>query len=590
MLMPCLLTLSVALAAPPEPMVGPPPNLPPKLVPLPTPSDAQAAALADLKAMPAGDRVFTRYLWIADGKKESAQLGSLTLNYVSRSGTIHRPPVIAKGMLLRVDLRWFAPIVTDLAEWIALWELLSTDPSFNTLITRDQIAQEIKRGQVFADVVGVGTRKIRVRCKPYKVDGVEFDSKFVAVIRLTGRHLDAKVAGELEQLTGSLAPVVESRLFTFRVLSTIKDKNPVFQAVYSGLYYEFAAIRKAKDLGKKAGVTDEDVLFEKVGLGDIDRGLTAAVLFERLRSDRRTVMQESLVTKKKRRVDLFPILTDVGGVLLITHDINDDDVDIGTDPIKNLAVFIDRAREDIFTLQNGLHGFALFDGNGALQDQAPDTVVRDHEIPAPNTNRLAGAISCIRCHNKFGDDGLRPLRNDVLTLLRAYKDRNLDIFGDVSKENLNRAIPDTLDRLARQYTWNPEETLSVARRNYIKAILLATGPWEADKGAQVDIAKFTGLAYESLWQTFWYDSVDARIALIDMGYGGVAGKDATDLFKKLLPPDTGSQVGPIIPEDPLVIAIAAGLKIHRADWGLIFSNVMARAQKTEAARAKEKTP
>ena len=589
LIMPCLLTLSLAIAADPAP-VGPPPNVPPKLVPLPTPSDAQAAALADLKAMPAGDRVFTRFIWHRDGSKVSTQLASLTTNYVSRSGIIYPVPVVRAGqvVLSRIDLRRIAPLASDLAEYLTIFEDLAFDPSFSTILTRDMIAQEIRRGQVFAEILEVGVGKLRVRCKPFRIDGQEFDSRWVAAIRLLStRHLDAKVETELQQLTGSLAPVVEANYYTFRALSTIrkalgaqKDNSP-FDTLWGGRYYNLAAIRKSKDPKK----TDEDLIFESVGIGDVAKGITAAVLFDRLRSDRRTAMFQSLVTKKPRRIDIFPTLAELSGVLLVTHDLADEDVDVGNSPIKNLVNFKDAARELIFTGQNGLHRFALTDANGNLQDEAPPQVVKDHLIPPPNTARLAGAISCIRCHGVGGDDGLKPLPNDVQTLLKRY-----NVFGDVGKESINKTIPDVIDRLARQYTWRSEDALSRSRADYIKAILIATGPWDAGKD-QTEVGRLSAQAYETLWQRFWYNSVDAQQALVEMGYGGQrTAKEAVELFNKLLPPEAESEVLGIIPEDASIGGLAVGLKISRSDWGLAYSPAMARAQKTEAARAKEKTP
>lgn len=554
-------------------LVGPPP----RIIRLPTPTDAQAAALADLRTLPASEAVFQRYVWSQDQYYESKQLVSLTVNYVSRAGVIYRPALV-KGGLVRVDLRRIAPRVEDLAEYLALWEEFAFDPSFATIITKDQIEQEIKRGNIFADVLEVGRKKVLVRCKPYTLDGVEQTSRWVSTIRLTGRHLDPKTATELELLTGSLAPVTESRYFQFRALSTIKEDG-VYKDVFSGLYYTLSKIQTAKEAGKKIG-TDEDLLFETVGIGDVDKKLTAEAIFERIRSDQRVAVFRSKVTGKPRRVDLFPALSKGQGgqgFLIVTHDIRDQDVDIATSPLANLANFVDAAREDIWTKSNGLQAFALFDGKGNLQEAAPDNVVRDSTIPAPHTNRLSGAISCIRCHSD--GDGLKALTNDVTKLLRGVG--SLDVFGDLDKKNLDKTIPDVLDRLAGQYAGNPDKVLRRGREDYIEAILRATGPWKEDKEAQTGIGRITGKAYESLWNTWYYEPVGASKALQEIGYD-VPPKDAVATFREIVGKDPSGL------EDVRIGAISMGLEINRVDFALVYSFIATRARTNEARMAAEK--
>lgn len=552
---------------------------PPRIIRLPTPADAQAAALADLKTLPPGEAVFQRYIWAQDQLYSSKQLVSLTVNYVSRASVIYRPKLV-KGGLVRIDLRRIAPKVEDLAEYLSLWEEFAFDPSFATIITKDAIEQEIKRGNIFADVLEVGTKKLRVRCKPYTVEGSTFDSRWVAAIRLTGRHLDLKVATELELLTGSLAPVVENRYFTFRALSTIKDKdngNGTFTQVFGGLYYDLAGIRRAKAAGKKKA-TDEDLLFESLGIGDVDKGITAEKIFDQTPSDQRVAVFRSGVTVKPRRVDVFPTLSkgqDAQGFLIVTHDIGRSDVDIATHPLANLEKFKDKAREDIWTRANGLHGFALFDGKGNLVDEAPADVVADRETPAPHTTELAGAISCIRCHGDH--DGLKPLRNDVLALRQRY----IDVFGDLDPKNLNRSIPDTLDRMAKRYAGSLEVTLMRGRADYLKFILQATGPMEEGAKDQTDIGKVTSRAYARLFQEWYYDPVDARKALVDLGRD-VPPKQAVTLFRELVGRDPSGL------EDIRIGAMAVGLETTRTDWSLVQSFAATRLRTNEAKLAEGK--
>src|SRR3990167_10491128 len=137
-------------------MAAEPTDVPPRIIRLPTPADAQNSALTNLKEavvkgeLSSSDLPFQRFIWAQDQYYESKQLVSLTVNYISRASVIYRPALV-KGGLVRIDLRRIAPKAEDLAEYLTLWEEFSFDPSFATIITKDAIEQEIKRGPVFAD-------------------------------------------------------------------------------------------------------------------------------------------------------------------------------------------------------------------------------------------------------------------------------------------------------------------------------------------------------------------------------------------------------------------------------------------------------
>jgi hypothetical protein len=55
------------------------------------------------------------------------------------------------------------------------------------------------------------------------------------------------------------------------------------------------------------------------------------------------------------------------------------------------------ASEVIYTLPNGLHGYALFAADGTRQDAAPLNVVADNK-PGPRGPEIRNAISCLKCH------------------------------------------------------------------------------------------------------------------------------------------------------------------------------------------------
>lgn len=572
-----------------------------------SPQEAQALVAADLKAQRPSDRPFLKYIWVPSELsttqwRHAVKLTSLAVNIISRGDVIHRPMLISNQApivdLMRVDIRQYGLELSDFEDWLNLWEELRFDPFFATIVTRDTIKQFQEAGVVFPNVIEIGSTRILVKCKPYEANGEKLDSKWVDAIRLPGRHLNHAVDAELFALTGSEAVVVNYQYFCYRALSTIKDTG-LYATVFGGLYYDFAGLKKSKD--KK--FNDEDLLFESIGVGDTKLGLTAEVIYERVKSDRRAAMFRSKVTGKPRIVDFLKSLqgTD-SSFAFVTHDVEDADIDIGTHAMMNLAKVkpgstnngTDKAREIIFARRNGLHGFALTNGKGVLQESAPDKVVVDSLIPSPHTKRLQGAISCLRCHGVDGSDGIKPVENDVIKLVN----NGIDIFGDTT--NLDKGIPETLNRLAGQYLARPEKTLRRAREDYIEAILRATGPWKEDKD-QTGVGKLAAEGYAEMWEDWWYRGVDAKKALADLGYTNVPKEEAIATFRQLVPPDPYSRVPgflglvpPIMPEDPRIGAfrvldkLRAGITTTRADWSLVFSFAAARAQQTKARLAEKK--
>lgn len=575
-----------------------------KLLRVPNPNDAQAAALLDLSTRPVLEQPFYRYLWVVNGDTQRAQVLSLILNENGRGTQILRPEPFGVGklLLLRVDLRHYAPRLNDFKEWVQAWEDLQFEPAFNLLITKDilkQVAQGLKhwkgRGWVYR-----WTKRLQ-DVPEYTYKGKTFNRKWVytpkigpetftladlakapediELIRIPAPYLDQKIRTELEARTQSQAPLLTDGYFTFRATSTIQDKG-LYSIVYGGRYYQFTGIRKAK----QKGLTDEDQLFEDIGV--VDKGTKAEDLFERLRSDMRAAIFRSEVTGSPRRMDFFRSrggrLDVTSGLVSITHDIANQDVDIGSHPIMNLLKFKDKAREIIWERQNGLHGYALIKAeDGSLQDEVPPDVAKDHTIPPPHTSRLQGSISCKACHEAEGSDGWKLVTNDVKKLVGAQrKNKKLNLFGDVSRAN--DAIADTLDRLAGLYEGDPERALMRGRDDYALAVLKATGPWKDLKG-QTKIVKAASGKLVEMWRDHWYTQVDAFRALHELGIQSDP-KEAVKILSTLLRPDLRAAVpipeinDAIIPEDPRIGALLAGLKLNRWEWDFVRAFAAERAQ------------
>jgi hypothetical protein len=611
----------------------PPPGAQPAFTLTMTAGEAVQAALADAQKLPVGAATYTRWVWVQDGDARSYKTLALTMNYVSRASTIQRPFPMMEQRLVRIDLRQFWPRDADLVEAAKLWEDFAFDPSFALLLTKDTLnfnraseadLPKLKRqkqasrrvvvpgksrtekttvkwekkgdykypddsGRVVKDLEP-GLYDVELRFKgadevKFVVEIVDEEAptivgKDVDVVRLNAPHLGPEMA-QLQALTGSLAPIVSDRYLKYRLLTAVKDvekdESRVYDTIFGGRYYEAAGVRRVKDVDKEAKDTDLDLFLEELGVGNRKAGLSADAVFARLRSDQRLVLRRSNVTGKPREVTFHPTLSvRFGANGAITGDIKNRSIDIGDRPFANLLTPRRDAREAIFPKANGFPLFALFNGQGARQDSVPDTVAHDTTIPNPHTKILEPGIGCIRCHGP--EEGWKPVNNDVLTLLKdrpenlPYRLLELDLGARRSV-----ADPDTIDRLAGLATGKADDTIRVLRDTYAKAVYLAAGAWDNADKAQTDVAKVSAERIADEFAEYYYDLVDARKALREIGIDAPADK-AVSLFKDLVAVGTGDAVGDgVFLEDVRVRFLRAGDGISRADWSLVQSGVAERA-------------
>ncbi len=576
-----------------EPVQQPAKAARPDIVLLPKPADAVSLALVDLNTVPPGDRCYIRWLFVPGGEPDAARIASLTLNYISRGSVIKRPDVVANGLLVRVDLRNYAPRESDLHDWQQIWESFGFDPSFNLLITKDsatfaeklaELTPELPRKEIRVvdhpggayvypddsgrrhDYLAPGRYSVDLEWSGRSAPAVQSKAVDVAVFRCNAPHLPATMV-QLQEATHSCAPIVEHRYFLTRALSTINDKG-VFREVFGGLYYDLRGIKKSTT----KGATDLDVFFESLGIGNIKAGLKQEQLFDSLRSDQRLAVFRSDITGKPREVSSFhtPADREGGSFGAITGDIKDADVDIGDRSFANLLSPRRQAREAIFTTRTGFSVFALFNGEGTLQDEVPPDVAVDSTIPAPYTRRLQPAIGCIRCHGIDGSDGWKPLVNDVKRLISG----RLDIFGDLSRGH--RSVnPDTIDRLAGLYSGDFSKNLRRARDDVAEVTLRATGSFNQAE-IQADIARTAAQKLSEEYADFNYALVTAQVALRECGIDANKGR-SVEIFKRLMDMPTPDPGGVYL-EKPTILAIASGIGVLRADFALVQSEIQSRVQ------------
>lgn len=578
-ILPILLLPLLAVGQRPDQVAAPEPKqLPVQEIPLsklPNFNDALRWAEEDAMLIGQTDLPFIRWLWDRDAQPQDT---AFTLNITSRGTEPIRVPELNGGRLVRVDLRVWAPTAQDLADWLAIWEKLEFDPETSLLLTADTLAN-----------LPLDMRAIQIPTQkeewtqvdiPITIDGVRYDRQWkkrtvqsfvaiadirdVVVVRIDRGSLDTARWQRLKSATRSRAPVVELNYFIARALAAIKEDG-LYEQLLGGLYYELAGIPRAGQKSR-AGGSDEDALYASIGVGDGSKG-SAAALLDRLRSDERTAVFRRNLNKKPSRIDWFGTpnsrLSLAAGVVFVTHDLRDKDIEVGQHPIKNLVNFKDAAREVIFTKRNGFQGYALYDSTGKLLEEAAPDVASDWLIPKGQMPRLQSGISCIRCHG--AQDGWHPLHNDVKAMLRG----GIDVFGDIRE--LNKTIPDTLDRLRGWYNGDPRKPLSRARDDYAEAVLRATGPWRTSK-TQADVVQLASASVAERWKRYWWDDIDAKVALYELGYRH-PGKEL-ETFRALLPSIPGQR------ESPAIAALKAGLSIGRREWILDYGFAADRAAKS----------
>lgn len=466
---------------------------------VPRPIDAAWWALEDVRTLSAVARPYARYVWTPPhmAMKESAQVNSFAVNTAaSRATSIVLPAMSAKGWIIRWDLRALGGSDKGLADVLNTWEKLAeSEPYFHAQIVRN------------------GKRTIG------------------SATHAGQQHRD------LSAETGSIVPIVRADWLLTKMLTSLDG----------GLYYEFAGIERKPSKG-----TAQEAWLRNLGADE--------KLAEQVNGDQRAALFFSHVTSKPRRVDFFRGVAGRSntGLVTITHDIADGEVAAGAHPIRNLLAFKDAAREAIAERQNGLHSFALFDGQGNLQDAAPDNIVCDHQIPPPYTRRLEACISCIRCHGP--DEGWKPVANDIQALLKA---RSLDVFADLTNVDDVAAV---LDRLAGLYSGNLDKPLTRARDDYQDAVRKATSGLDASKAAALLSDQFAAYRYEL---------VSPKQVLLELGIRPDSKQSPVVALRWLVPHLPADERG-VSPEDPVIGSLLSGLSVNRGDLEQVYADLMSR--------------
>jgi len=274
-------------------------------------------------------------------------------------------------------------------------------------------------------------------------------------------------------------------------------------------------------------------------------------------------MFKSKVTDRLRVIEVHPILTGRGFAawFRITSDIAKGGIDVDDSPIANLLDGIKpKAREAIWTRSNGMPGFALFNGDGKLQESAPDDTVRDGRSRPPQLSVIESCFTCIRCHSVY--DNWQETTNDVKKMIES---RKIDILGDLSRKD-NR---DAVTRIAGLYLGDFSDVARDSRNKYVQHIYNITGPWSRSKD-QTDLARIVSNEMDNIMQRYYHTAVTPKIALEEMGYA-VDEKTAADFLAKKV---VGLDNRDVIITDSRLAGLLSNLAINRYEWDLLYSNIM----------------
>lgn len=543
-------------------------------------AQAVSVATADAAAMPSPGTL--RYVWLhADGPELVRAVDVAVNTACGQTSVLSRTVPIGSGVL-RVDLANYAQDEAGLRSLVQTWERFAeTEPYFLQpigLLAAQSFAVSAETplrvrgknvGKIPAGTIVVPLRTVDgsedSRWHEVEFQGVRGFIPVTAVKVTDGAAVEGRVFGEhcgqdavqLSALCSTSVPIVRADWLVVRMLSTLDG----------GLYYEFRGIGKSTD----SKVSDFE-LFLRTFAGVTDRDVAA------LGSDSKVAMLRSNVTGKPRAVLLFsgaqaksPVNQ---GLVAITQDPADGDVDPGADPLLNLAQASYAAIEVFAEMPNGLIAYGLYsgdlDGNGVfdrskkegeIQREAPPNIVVDHTVPEPHTARLQPAISCIRCHSKkLGEDwtdGWLPAPNDVATLL----DSGLDVFGDV------RLAGGGINRIASLYSGSWDKPFNRARDDHAEALLRLVGiPPEGQTAVSVAHG-----AVVAVYGRYAFDLVTPAVACAELGVQ--VGENARETFSAVVP--AASADGLAI-EDVRIGALKAGLAINRLQWEAVYPLAVSR--------------
>lgn len=504
---------------------------------MPSPGLGLQLALADSLSVPLLDKPFTRYLFVPSGSVASMKTVSWGLQFISRSSGVYRPVPVAGGVLLRLDLRWYAERREDLQEWLALWEELAFDPMFSLLLTRDNL--KFLTPEAKATLPRKRIKKNVVR--QILVPGVEkeeefeesenwghYEDKFGRTHDDFGKQLEKNSPGAIWKTTEikkvnktrkvkapdtfkEVTEVIESeQSFNLDDVDVVRLNPPIlepaltelqitlstqvpvvdyryfltraltsieddgpYKFIYGGLYYKFKGIKKAKD-----------VLGKDTKATDLD------LFFETIGigNIKAGLGQEKIFEKLRSDMRLVVFRSQVTGSVRevsMFHSLADKEGGSWgaiTGDLKRKKIDIgDRAYANLLTphrdareaIWPGANGFNIF----ALFNEQGNLQEKAPDDVVNDTTVPKPfpqeLQSAISCLRCHYSDGSDGWKPLENDIKKMMSSKRLDIFGDLS----NPDQFDTVARIAGLFQGDFSKPLRRARDDVADTTLRATGPW-----------------------------------------------------------------------------------------------------------------
>jgi hypothetical protein len=556
------------------------------------PAEAALLALDDAVTSAHVDVTTLRYLWSADPSVEFERGLALAVNScLSRSAILYRPQRLAGGRLYRIDLAGLATDERELAELAAAYDALADiDPYFHAnrveVVPQEIVAtrsaplapalpaalparprtRRVLRGRYYVHPDGrrqwVGNYWREVPADPIEYlqprGSLDRDLREWAKIA-NGGHRSQEAGVARKTLPNEPAVVARkvTRIFAPYAGQALLDLAKITRSD--------APLLRADWLVATASTTaDDGRYYQLLGIRDSAGNQTAEQLLEQdLGVDparfQKVALEISGVTHKPRAVDFTygnVLRPTVGpGLFVSTRDVFDGTVDDDQHPLKNLLRTRFDGVETLFLLPNGLLGTALLDGAGNLAAEAPPNLVCDRTAPLLAPTRLVAPASCVRCHAK--QEGWLDCRSDIRNLLKGP---HLRVLGEGGKF-LDRA---DAEQLLILYAGHIEEPLRIARSTLLTATFALTGLPTVREAFEAWVAIHDG---------YYWELVDARTALVELGYADPGVAAAPGILRLLL--------GRLADESATLTVLVDGGSVHRRTWERDYAEAITRAQASE---------
>lgn len=440
----------------------------------------------------------TWYIWCRDEK--SVEVSDYVLNTaMNRAGyplKSEKYPMPDGGTLL----------VLDLDQWL---------PETAHRINFEQIMAQYQDKTFY---VYSNPGEVRIRQLPFKHGGHTYNQlTFKVPIPEINPALLKVAPGAAIWKNGLQQPIVEAEQF--------------FSQCLREFYYKFKGYDTLVGTERKRLTQDEFL-----GLYGVDLEIS-----DKLGGTEFVGMNVSGVTNKPRRgVFAYGRATKVSAGLplaVVTQDISDDDVDVDQHPLLNLLDFQFAATEILVVEPAGTIAYAIFDANGVLQDEVPPNIARDHTIPAPFTDRLRPALSCIICHAPFNQ--WQPMPNEVQLVLPT-----VDFLNERERH-----------KLFSLYSGDLGPALERARDDHEKMTIRMVNFSLPGSG----YAKRVGETLKEVTYRYFYSNVDAKEAMRTLG----SDKEFKEVFQT---------VGLI---HPTILYLLEGRSVTRTDWERVYPSALA---------------